>query len=257
MTYTIKELAELAGVSTRTLRWYDKIGLLTPTGTTEAKYRLYDETSVARLQQILFYRELEFSLADIGRMLNAPDFDGQEALKSHLTALTRRRERIDDLIDTVNKTLDDLQGGKKMTDKERFEAFKTEAIKKNEEKYGREIRRTYGDKEIDRSNDAFQSLDQKSYDRRMEIEAEIFKLLKTAVLTGAAPQGPAGKKIARLHRDWCFFGQESYHAGKHAGIAELYVSDERFTVYYDSEVKGCAKFLRDAVAAYAEEQESV
>lgn len=174
MTYTIKELAELAGVSTRTLRWYDKIGLLTPTGTTEAKYRLYDETSVARLQQILFYRELEFSLAEIGR-----------------------------------------------------------------------------------SNDAFQSLDQKSYDRRMEIEAEIFKLLKTAVLTGAAPQGPAGKKIARLHRDWCFFGQESYHAGKHAKIAELYVSDERFTVYYDSEVKGCAKFLRDAVAAYAEEQESV
>lgn len=257
MEYTIKELARLAGVSTRTLRWYDKVGLLKPTRITEAKYRMYDEASVARLQQIMFYRELEFALADISQILDAPGFNHQEALQSHLTALIYRRERIDALIHTVNKTLDDLQGGNKMTDQERFEAFKTKAIEENEKKYGNEIRRSYGNAAVDHANDAFRSLGQKAYDRRKETETEILELLKTAVLTGESPQGPAGQKIAGLHRDWCFFGQESYHPGKHAGIAELYVMDDRFTAYYDSEVRGCAQFLRDAVTAYVERQNTL
>ena len=92
MEYTIKELAGLAGVSTRTLRWYDKLGLLKPTRITEANYRMYDEASVARLQQIMFYRELEFALADISQILDAPGFNHQEALQSHLTALIAGKE---------------------------------------------------------------------------------------------------------------------------------------------------------------------
>lgn len=256
MEYTIKRLADLAGVSTRTLRWYDQKGLLKPSGTSEGGYRLYGEASVARLQQIMFYKELDFSLSEISRILEKPEFDHQKALQSHLMELTKRREKMDALILTVSRTLDELQGGVSMSDQEKFEAFKTNEIKENESKYGKEIREAYGDTAVDESNAALGNMGQQEYHQRKETEETMLRLLKDAVLSGVSPAGPEGQEIAKLHWTWCFPGSEVYHPGKHRGIAKLYVMDERFTVYYDKETKGCARFLRDAVAAYAEGMES-
>ena len=120
MEYTVKALAELAGVTPRTLRWYDRMGLLKPLRTTEAGYRLYGPPQLDRLQDILFYRELGLDLASIRTILDDPAFDRQAALQSHLAELKARRVRLDALILTVQRTIDDAKGGTKMTDTERL-----------------------------------------------------------------------------------------------------------------------------------------
>ena len=223
MEYTVKALADLAGVTPRTLRWYDRIGLLKPLRTTEAGYRLYGPAQLDRLQA---------------------------ALQSHLAELEARRARLDDLILTVQRTINDIKGGTKMTDQEKFEAFKRRTVEANETAFGQEIREKYGDEEMDRANACVLALTQEEYAQWKSLGGEIHTALVTAVKAGADPAGPEGQRIAALHRRWLSYSWESYTPQAHVGLAELYVSDPRFTAYYDREVPGCAAFLRDAVRTY-------
>lgn len=250
MEYTVKGLAELSGVTPRTLRWYDKMGLLKPGRTSEAGYRFYGPNEVDRLQQILFYRELGFSLEHIAAVLNDPSFDAQKALQSHLSALKERREQLDALILTVEQTIRKTKGELSMTDHEKFEAFKRKRVEENEEAYGPEIRKAYGDETVDASNQAVMGMTQEEYERWKALDLEIREALEAAVRAGEAPTGAEGQRIARLHREWLTFTVKPYDPKQHKGIAELYVLDERFTAYYDKQVPGCAQFLRDAIAAY-------
>ena len=252
MEYTIQALAKLSGVTSRTLRWYDSIGLLRPERVTQAGYRIYGPEQVDRLQQILFFRELGMPLKDIGAILDDPKFDRQAALQSHLAELGRERERLDRLIVAVEQTLLDAKGEITMTDKEKFAAFQRKAVEDNEEKYGKEIRDKYGDKAVDESNRAFLSMSQEEGEMWKALDEEIRTALEKAVTAGEDPAGEEGQRIAALHAKWLSFGGQSYSPAKHRGIAELYVLDERFTAYYDRTVPGCARFLRDAVAAYTE-----
>lgn len=249
MEYTIKELADLAGISTRTLRWYDKKGLLKPYRVNEANYRFYSGDEVKKLQQILFYKELGFSLCDIEKILKDPNFDDQKALQSHLIELTKRRERIDALILTVKNTLEERQGGRKMSDREKFEAFKKEMIEQNEKKYGKEIRKKYGESAVDEANAATMKMSMEQYNQWEEMGRQILELLKEAVLSGKKPDSEEGKRIVQLHKKWCF-RNEKYDPKKYIGIVSLYTMDERFTQYYDREVSGCAQFLTDAAGFY-------
>lgn len=123
MAYTIKEIADLAGVTTRTLRYYDEIGLLAPADTGDNGYRYYDTGSLLRLQQILFFRELDVPLKEIQSAMRRPDFDLLRALEKHREALEQRLERMADLIDTVDKTIATLQGEWIMSAEEYFEGF--------------------------------------------------------------------------------------------------------------------------------------
>ena len=250
MEYTVKALAELAGVTPRTLRWYDQTGLLKPLRTTEAGYRLYGPKQLDRLQDILFYRELGLDLTSIRAILDDPAFDRQAALQSHLTELKARRARLDELILTVQRTIDNIKGGTKMTDQEKFDAFKRRVIAANEAAFGQEIRQKYGDEEADRANACVLALTQEEYEAWKALGGEIHAALAAAVGAGADPAGPEGQRIAQLHRRWLSYSWEAYTPQAHAGLAELYVSDPRFTAYYDREVSGCAAFLRDAVRAY-------
>ncbi|MBM6910329.1 MerR family transcriptional regulator [Oscillibacter valericigenes] len=250
MEYTVKALAELAGVTPRTLRWYDQTGLLKPLRTTEAGYRLYGPKQLDRLQDILFYRELGLDLASIRTILDDPAFDRQAALQSHLTELKARRARLDELILTVQRTIDNIKGGTKMTDQEKFEAFKRRVVAANEAAFGQELRQRYGDEEADRANACVLALTQEEYEAWKALGGEIHAALAAAVGAGADPAGPEGQRIAQLHRRWLSYSWEAYTPQAHAGLAELYVSDPRFTAYYDREVSGCAAFLRDAVRAY-------
>lgn len=249
MEYTVKGLADLAGVSTRTIRWYDQKGVLKPTRINAAGYRLYEDEAVSKLQQIMFYRELELSLAEITQILGSPNFDQEKALQSHLKELQKRQKRIGELILTVNKTLEEVRGGTQMSDQEKFEAFKRTAIQKNEASYGTEIREKYGDEAVNRSNAALMNLTQEQYDAWNKLGAEIQALLHQAVLAGWTADSPEGQRIAALHRRWCTYTTE-YDPQKHAGLAELYCCDSRFTAYYDREVSGCAQFLRNAILSY-------
>ena len=250
MEYTVKALADLAGVTPRTLRWYDQTGLLKPLRTTEAGYRLYGPKQLDRLQDILFYRELGLDLASIRTILDDPAFDRQAALQSHLTELKDRRARLDELILTVQRTIDNIKGGTKMTDQEKFEAFKRNAVAAMEAAHGAESRQKYGDAEVDRANACVLALTQEEYTAWKALGDEILQALTAAVQAGTAPAGPEGQRIAQLHRRWLSYSWEAYTPQAHAGLAELYVSDPRFTAYYDREVSGCAAFLRDAVRAY-------
>lgn len=250
MEYTVKQLAALAGVTARTLRWYDKEGLLAPLRITAAGYRIYGSAQVDRLQHILFYRELGLELNHIRRLLDAPAFDRQTALQSHLAALMARRERLDSLILTVTKTLDDLRGEQIMTDHEKFEGFKQKSLHENEEKYGKEIRVKYGEETVTASNKLFQNLNEAQFNEMSSIAAELQARLEQAVTARLDPTGEEGLSLAALHRRWLGFTWPSYSLDAHRGLGELYVADERFTTYYDGKVPGCAAFLCSSIAAY-------
>ena len=189
-------------------------------------------------QDILFYRELGLDLASIRTILDDPAFDRQAALQSHLAELEARRARLDDLILTVQRTINDIKGGTKMTDQEKFEAFKRRTVEANETAFGQEIREKYGDEEMDRANACVLALTQEEYAQWKSLGGEIHTALVTAVKAGADPAGPEGQRIAALHRRWLSYSWESYTPQAHVGLAELYVSDPRFTAYYDREVPG-------------------
>ena len=237
MEYTIQQLAKLSGVTRRTLRYYDQIGLLRPARTTEAGYRIYGPSQVDRLQHILFYRALGLELAEIRAALDDPDFRRQEALQSHLAALEEQRRALDTLILTVRKALDAEQGGIPMQDHEKFECFKQTLIQENEAAYGPELRARYGGGTIDAANDLFMSRS-----RQEKLEA--------AVQAGADPAGAEGRALALLHRKWCAFRWPgAAEPRNHAALAALYTEDPRFTACYDKAVPGCAAFLRAAAEA--------
>jgi DNA-binding transcriptional MerR regulator len=249
MEYTVQKLGKMAGVSTRTLRYYDEIGILKPARINSSGYRIYGQTEVDRLQQILFYRELGISLESIKDIVTAPDFDGAKALREHRERLLEKRVQLDLLISNVDKTIAVTEGRIKMSEKEKFEGFKKNMIEENDKKYGKEIREKYGDETINKSNNKLKGMTQEEYDKITKLTNEVTETLSAAFKTGD-PAGDLAQKAADLHRQWLSFYWDSYSKEAHAGIAQMYVDDERFTAYYDKEVPGTAEFLRDAILIY-------
>jgi len=249
MEYTVQRLAALAGISARTLRYYDEIGILRPARISSSGYRIYGQREVNRLQQILFYRELGVGLESIKNIITAPSFDGLKALKEHRERLMAKQEQLDLLIVNVDKTIAALEGRIMMADRERFEGFKQRMIDENEKKYGDEIRTKYGDKQVDRSNQKILSMTEEKYEEWKRLGAEVLETLKAAQAAGD-PAGELAQKAADLHRQWLSFSWESYTKEAHAGLAGMYVDDERFRSYYDGENPGTAQFLRDAILIY-------
>lgn len=248
--YTVQKLALLAGVSARTLRYYDTIGLLTPQKN-ESGYRVYGSSEIDRLQLILFYRELGFGLHDIAKLLDDPGFDETEALIGQREKLMKERSRLDLLITNVEKTISAKKGESQMAEHEKFEGFKKQLVEDNEAAYGKEIREKYGDAEVDRSNAKMLGMDQQRYEAFKRLEQEILEKLERA-LKEREPEGSSGQEIADLHRQWLGFTWGSYELQAHAGLAEMYVADERFAAYYEKAGKGAAQYLRDAIIAYTD-----
>lgn len=247
MEYSIRELADLAGVTTRTLRWYDQIGLLKPCRIAENGYRCYGPAEVDRLQDILYFRALGVELARIKECLNDPSFDRSTALKTHLAALEKERDRLSELIRSVWEMLKAEERNEAMSDEKKFEIFKRKTVEENEAKYGKEVRRKYGDQEADRANEAVMGMSREQYEDQTTLDEAIRGRLEAAVEAGLDPVSEEGREIARLHKQWLTGTGMPYEVNRHKGIAELYVMDERFTAYYDRAVSGCARFLRDAV----------
>ncbi len=249
MEYTINKLAKLAGVSTRALRYYDEFGLLTPVRMSSNGYRVYGQKEIDRLQQILFYRELGIPLEEIKNILSSKDFDGQEALESHLTDLLAKRKQLDLLIANVEKTIKAAKGEIIMSDQEKFEGFIRKLVDDNEQKYGKEVRAKYGDESVDRSNAKIMGMSKDKYSEMEILTAELNETLKAAFEQGN-PESELAQKACELHKKWlCYFWNE-YTKEAHIGITQMYVDDPRFSAYYDKIAVGCAAFLRDAVLIY-------
>ena len=254
MEYSIQELSRLSGVTTRTLRWYDQVGLLKPSRVAESGYRYYGRAEVDRLQDILYYRALGVELAKIKECLDDPSFDRLAALRNHLAALEAERERLEQLIRSVKDTVGAEERNEIMSDEQKFEAFKQRAVAHNEEVYGAEIRSKYGDQEVDETNAAVMHLTLAQYQEWTDLGREIQEQLEATVQAGLSPESEAGKEITALHRRWLTITGNRYDPARHRGIAELYVSDQRFTAYYDKHLSGCARFLRDAVVHWVKQE---
>ncbi|TFJ76620.1 MerR family transcriptional regulator [Carnobacterium maltaromaticum] len=250
MEYTVKKLSELAGISGRTLRFYDQIDLLKPNRINSSGYRIYGGKEVDRLQQILFYRNLGLPLEEIKEVLDAPNFDSETALFAHYQQLLEQQQQLNKLIATVEKTLQVKRGMSSMTDKEKFEGFKKELIEKNETQYGDEIRGKYGNQAVEESNQKMAGMSKEKYEAFEKLGNELLEELEVA-MNDQNPQGTAGQRVAALHKEWLSFTWGSYSKEAHRGLAEMYVSDPRFTAYYDEKAgDGAASYLRDAIVAY-------
>ncbi|MGJ7920046.1 MerR family transcriptional regulator [Neobacillus sp. LXY-4] len=249
MEYTVQKLASLASISTRTLRYYDEIGILKPARINSSGYRIYGQAEVNKLQQILFYRELGVNLENIKEIVTSPSFEAGKALKEHREKLLEKRQQLDLLIANVEKTIALTEGRITMSDKEKFEGFKKNMIDENEKKYGKEIREKYGKETVEKSNAKLMNMTQEEYDEATALAEELHLTLAEAFKTGD-PAGEVAQKAAELHKKWLLHYWTEYSKEAHAGLAQMYVDDERFTAYYDKEQPGTAAFLRDAIHIY-------
>lgn len=229
--YTISELATLSGVSTRTLRYYDDIGLLKPTTLTEAGYRLYDKKKVDRLQQILWYKEMDFSLARIKELITQPDDALIQALENQYHDLQREQQLLQERINTIQHTILYYKGEQVMSDKEKFEAFKQQKIDENNELYGKEVTETYGEDALQQANSHWKHMSEETLTRMTQQETLLFDCLKQLDESTSLPN-PVAEKAFLAHKNWLLCATPTYSKEYHRGLLEMYTMDERFAAYY-------------------------
>ena len=188
-------------------------------------------------------------LETIKEIINSSSFNSIAALREHREKLLAKRKQIDMLLVNVEKTIASEEGRIVMSDNEKFEGFKEKLIEENEKKYGKEIREKYGEEAVEKSNQAFKNMSKEDYDKMISLEKEMKTVLAEAFKTGD-PASELAQKAADLHKQWISMAWGQYSKEAHAGVAQMYVDDERFTAYYDKEQPGTAKFLRDAIYIY-------
>ncbi|QSQ24497.1 MerR family transcriptional regulator [Pyxidicoccus parkwayensis] len=249
MALTVSQVARLAKVSVRALHHYDEIGLLSPSERSEAGYRLYTQADLQRLQQVLFFRELEFPLEEIRRILGEPSFDLRSALLMQRQLLSERSARLDALLIAVDAALDALEKGRHMDQEKMFEAFGDF----DPAKYEAEVKERWGDteayKESARRTKRYTKQDWKVLKEEMD---GLQKALAELLGAGRAPTDVAAMDLVEAWRQHIskWFYPCSY--AMHRGLGALYVSDHRFTENIDRVRPGLARFTRDAIIANAE-----
>jgi DNA-binding transcriptional MerR regulator len=244
--YTVKQLADLAGVSIRTLHYYHEIGLLPPALVEDNGYRRYDQDSVLTLQQILFYRELGLSLKEISEMIHRSEFDILQALQDHKTELRRRAGRLDRLIETVDKTIQHLEGVYDMSKKELFSGFSEEQQKE----YFKEAEQIYDPKLVRQSQRRWESYTQQQKDD-IRAEGEAIHLAILEYMDKGADSPEVQERVAALHRHFV----TSYYDCTYEifrGLGQMWVEDSRFKAVYEEIKPGFAQFLRQAAEIYTE-----
>ena len=245
MLRKVKEVAELTGVSIRTLHHYDRIGLLSPEHVTEAGYRQYSERDLETLQQILFFRELGFPLKNIGEILQSPEYDKAEALALQREALLEKRSRLDRMIRTLENTIQDAKGEIKMTDKEKFEGFDF-----TNNPYEEEARQRWGNEAVDRSKQTLADMGQEGQKQISEQMDTLFRRL-----AAMRHRDPASDEVQKAIGEWHAFLNgmgHTYSPEAFKGLGQLYIQDERFTRNMDKFGDGFAKFMADAMGIRAD-----
>ena len=244
----VKEVAELAGVSVRTLHHYDEIGLLKPDGATEAGYRLYSDANLETLQQIMFFRELEFPLGKIKDIINSPAFNRQQALELQLRMLEDKRNRMDRMIATLTKTIQHHKGEIPMTNQEKFQGFDFSS-----NPYEEEARQRWGEDAVAKSKAKVGKMNADKQKAMGDVMNAIYFRLADIRHTD-----PASAEAQTAIAEWFHFlnqmGNYSLEAFK--GLGEMYVADERFTKNIDQFGDGLSVFMRDAMAVYAEKDQA-
>ena len=245
VVYTVKQLADLAGVTPRTLHYYDEIGLLPPSAVGENGYRRYDDAAVLRLQQILFYRELGLGLSDIGDALDRPDFDLISALRSHREALRGRVGRLNHLIHTIDRTLLHLEGQLEMSTKDLFEGFDEETQARYEEEaaelYGREI--------VGETSRRWKSYTAEDKARIMAEGGAIYRDL-AALIDHDPADAAVQTAIGRWHQHLRYFYEPTPEILR--GLGHGYAENPAFAAFFEAMHPDLPDFLRRAIDYYVD-----
>lgn len=243
----INEAAKLTGVTVRTLHYYDEIGLLKPSGVSETGYREYDMRDLEILQQIMFYRELDFPLSEIKELLKTPGYDKQQALKNQKELLLKKREHLDGLISLVNKT---LKGEAHMSFKE-FDMSEIETFKRV---YAKEVKTRWG------HTDAYAQSAERTKEYGVKewnaINSESSDILRQFGESRAL--SPDSQEARLLVERWrSHISAHFYECTSEilAGLGDMYVSDERFRENIDKYGTGTAEFMANAIAVYCRDNE--
>lgn len=251
MYYKVKEVADIAGVSVRTLHHYDRIGLLKPDHVTGTGYRQYSEDNLKRLQQICFLKELDFPLKKIQELLSKDTGDVNVMLDKHKHLLELKVERLLRIIDTIDKTKNANKRGETMTDKEMFDGFDMSEIEAQKDKYAVEVEERWG------NTDAYKQSAKKtakySADDWKHITAKTeraYKAMVELMEQGVMIEDDRVQELTGMLRQ--YITEDYYDCTKeiYAGLGQMYVLDERFTKNLDKHGKGFAKYLSDAIAYY-------
>lgn len=241
--FTVKQLSKLAGVTPRTLHHYDSIGLLKPSRVGDNGYRYYGEDALLRLQQILFYRELDIPLDDIKKIMGRRDFDVLGALQSHKDALNKQVSRLNRLINTVDNTINHLKGKDIMSEKAYFEGFNEE----EQEKYALEAEELYGAEGVRASMKKWKGYSAEQKRRIMEEGSRNYTDMIAAMPKGAdSPEAQAIVERWRKHMDYFWTPK----LDQLLDLANGYNDDPRFKANFDRMHPQLAEFMREAVKIY-------
>jgi DNA-binding transcriptional MerR regulator len=248
--YRIKQIAKIAGVSTRTLRYYHTIGLLVPSTFDSNGYRIYSDQDVDTLQQILIYKKLSFELSEIRVLLQKGNI--LENLLKQKEQLYQNKKKIEQLIETIERTIQHHKGEINMANDEKFKGIKEQLISKNEELYGTEIRNKYGDAVINQSYQKMRKMSKWQLKRSEELQSSIHNQIKKVIELNDI-KGLEGKKLVQMHQEWIQLYWDNYSVDSHLGLANMYLQDDRFTSYYDKYGKGSTQCLVDSLYYHLKE----
>jgi DNA-binding transcriptional MerR regulator len=249
--YAVKQIAQLAGVSVRTLHLYDKIGLLKPGKRTRAGYRQYGEDELLRLQQVLFYRELDFPLREIKEIMNDPGFDIGKALSGHKASLLVRRDRLNTLLGTIDRTINNLNNKQMTNIEELYEGMPKEQA----EAWRKEAADKWGEDVVTRSEKALLETEKLDLERLKAEQKDIalqLKSLKSYPPGSDEVQEQIARHYANIRSFWGVTDPTDLKAETYKGLAELYVADERYTVADGNLDPEFAAFMRSGMLYFAD-----
>lgn len=248
--YGVGRVARLAGVTVRTLHHYDRIGLVRPSARTPAGYRVYDEADLERLRQVLVYRRLGFGLDEIASLVDDPDADPVAHLRRQRDLLTARAEALTGMIAAIDRHLEARTMGMRLTPEEQLDVFGTDKVGGE---WADEAERRWG--ETDAYRESQRRAARYTRDDWVRLKAESDEGLRAftdALRAGLPATGPEAAGLAERHRQFVsrWFYDCDYDV--HRGLAEMYVSDDRFTRTYDDVEPGLARYVHDAIVANAD-----
>jgi len=248
---TVHEAANLTGITARTLHYYDEIGLLKPSIVTEAKYRLYMEADLCRLQEILFFREVGFALKEIKKLLASPSYNREEALKQHLQILEAQRERLNDLIELVYK---EIAGANENS----FAAFSNSKILDLQAQFREEVIQRWG---VTDSFKEYETVFAKSSRKKQQQQFDAFLSKSQEIFEKLAMcerKSPASAETQKIVREWQeYISEHIYKCDNQmlTCLGELYVNDERFAGFINRFGKSnLAKYFNEAICIYCSRQ---
>lgn len=239
----------MSGISIRTLHYYDQIGLLKPSRSEDNGYRLYNDGSIVRLQQILFLKELEFPLSEIKRILDDPHFNEAEALHMHRRVLVEKRDRLSRIIQSVDESIEAIKGGKKMDSNKRLQPFDRSKLDEFQKQYEQEVKEKYG------QTKAYEQFEgkRKSYkdDDFSIIEQERIEIFKK--IAAVMDLNPEEQTVQELIHEWRMHITRYHYECTieiFRGLGEMYTADERFKNNLDQIRDGFAEYMSDAIRLY-------